>query len=167
MSRHFAKRQVRDALSTQNGLDVSNIQNAPVGSPWLVYRPKKDKCEASFSLVELPSENVIIFLPPPSGPTKFRSTAVKAYLTEQTPVSGESKTSAPDLTCSASQPSAPTSSVSLPMDMPTSSATESTHQLPLYTSPYSLNSSPPPILAYSTLLPTTNFEAARINEFNL
>lgn len=43
MSKHFAARQVRDALSTRNGPDVTDIHNTPVGAPVLVYRPEKDK----------------------------------------------------------------------------------------------------------------------------
>lgn len=51
--------------------------------------------------------------------------------------------------------------------MPTSSATESTLQLPFYTSMDSPNSSSPPILMYSTLSQTTDFHAASIAEFNI
>lgn len=82
MSRHFAKRQVRDALSNRNGPDVSEIYQTPIGSPVLVYRPEKDKWEGPYSLLELRGEDAIVLLPHPSGPTKFRTTVVKPYIVD-------------------------------------------------------------------------------------
>lgn len=43
MSREFAKRQVREAMASRNGPNVTAIHDTPVGSPVLVYRPEKDK----------------------------------------------------------------------------------------------------------------------------
>lgn len=43
MSRHFAKRQVCDAMNARNGPVVTDIHTTPTGSPVLVYRPEQDK----------------------------------------------------------------------------------------------------------------------------
>lgn len=67
MSRHFARREVRDALVTRNELDVLDISSKPMGSPALVYRCKKCMRERPFSLLDLHDEDTTVLLPPPSG----------------------------------------------------------------------------------------------------
>lgn len=79
MSKHFSSRQVKDALKTRNGPDVTDIHKTPIGAPVLVYRPKTDKWEGPYSILEINGEDIIVLLP--KGPTKFRSTVVKPYLT--------------------------------------------------------------------------------------
>ena len=79
MSRHFASRQVRYAMNARNGPVVTDIHNTPIGAHVLVYRPYKDKLEGPQSLLDVSSEDVTVLLP--SGPTKFRSTVVKPFLT--------------------------------------------------------------------------------------
>lgn len=78
MSKHFSSRQVKDALKVRNGPDVTEIHKTPIGAPVLIYRPEKDKWEGPYSLLEINGEDVIALLP--KGPTKFRSTVVKPFL---------------------------------------------------------------------------------------
>lgn len=78
MSRHFASRQIKDALATRNGPDVSDIHTAPIGSAVLVYRPSKDMWEGPYSLLDIQGEDIIVLTP--KGPQKFRSTVVKRYV---------------------------------------------------------------------------------------
>lgn len=83
MTRHFANRQVSHALSRRNGPDVSDIHKTPIGSHVLVYRPKKDKWDGPFALLDLKDEDAIVLLPPPSGPTKFRIIVVKPFIVDK------------------------------------------------------------------------------------
>lgn len=82
ISKHFASRKVRDPLKTRNGPDVTDIHKTPISAPVLVYRPEKDKWEGPYSLLEINGENIIVLVA--KGPTKFRSTVVKPYLTSRT-----------------------------------------------------------------------------------
>eukprot|EP00171_Calliarthron_tuberculosum_P002038 IDg2038t1 len=77
MSRHFAQRQVRDALNTPNGPNVQSIHEAPLGSHVLVYRIKKDKWEGPFSLLHIDGETCTVLCP--DGQKTFRTTVVKPY----------------------------------------------------------------------------------------
>lgn len=78
MSKHFAKRQVRGALHTRNGPDVTDIHKCPIGSPVLVYRPEKDKWEGPYSILDLKGEDVFVLTS--KGAQKFRSTVVKPFV---------------------------------------------------------------------------------------
>ncbi len=79
MSKHFASRQVRDALRMRNGPDITDIHSTPIGAHALVYRLHKDKWEGPYTLLDRQDENCTVLLPQPSGPTLFRSTVVKPY----------------------------------------------------------------------------------------
>lgn len=57
-SKHFASRQVRDALGAKNGLDMMNIDKGPLGSPVLVYCFEKVMCKGTvLSLIK--TENIL------------------------------------------------------------------------------------------------------------
>lgn len=43
ISKHFASRQVRDAIKTRNGPVDANMHNKPIGAPVLIHHPEKDK----------------------------------------------------------------------------------------------------------------------------
>lgn len=136
MSRHFAKRQVRDAFATRNGPDVSDIHATPIGHPVLVYRPEKDRWEGSFSLLAIRGEDVVVLLPPPSGPTKFRSTVVKPFLTA---LANSDATGDPGST-------------------PPVNGSRVTQT--------SQKASPPPTTTFTARLVSTDFTASRTAEFN-
>lgn len=91
MSRYFARRQVRDALRTPNGPNVTDIHQAPLGSHVLVYRTHKDRWEGPFALLGLEAETCTILCP--DGPKEFRTTVVKPY---KYPVATESPSESPD-----------------------------------------------------------------------
>lgn len=78
MTKYLASRQVREALGTQNGASVVDIQKTPTGASIFVYRPKSDKWERSFSLFEISGED--IFVVKSEKADKFGSTVVKLYL---------------------------------------------------------------------------------------
>lgn len=80
MSKHFATRQVKGALNTRNGPDVTDIHTTPIGAPVLIYRPEKDKWEGPFSILDIQGEDITVLMP--KGPAKFRSTVLKPFLTE-------------------------------------------------------------------------------------
>lgn len=84
MSKRFAKRQVQSALNSRNGPDVSDVHSIPIGGHALVYRPKTDKWEGPFSVLDINGEDVTLLLPPPSGPTKFRTTVVRPFRSDDT-----------------------------------------------------------------------------------
>lgn len=83
MSKHFASRQVRDALNTRNGPDVTDIQSTPIGAPILVYRPEKDLWDGLFTLLDIQGEDATVLTL--KGLTKFCSTVVKPYLAADQP----------------------------------------------------------------------------------
>lgn len=93
MSKYFARRQVRDSVRTQNGPDVSDIHSVQIGGHALVYRPKKDRWEGPYSVLDINGENITVLLSPPSGPTKFCLTDMKWYLSPST----ENSTTSPGL----------------------------------------------------------------------
>lgn len=80
MFRHFAKRQVQEAVANINGHIVSNTDKALIGSPVLLYRPNLNKWDGPFSLLERIGEVATVFLPPPSEPTKLRTTVMKPFI---------------------------------------------------------------------------------------
>lgn len=80
MSTRFAQRKVRDEMNTRNGPDARDVNSMTIGSHALVYRPKKDHWEAPYCVLEINGKEIMLLLPPPSGPNKFRSTVVKRYI---------------------------------------------------------------------------------------
>lgn len=70
MSRHFASRQVRAALDSRNGRNVTDIHTKPIGAPVFVYRPEKGKSDRPFSLLDIRGEEVIV-LTPKKAPLNF------------------------------------------------------------------------------------------------
>ena len=82
MSKYFAKSQVSAAVRTRNGPDTSDLHSAPLDSHVLVYRPELDKWEGPWPLLDIQGETCTVLLPPPSGPTPFRSTVVKRFISD-------------------------------------------------------------------------------------
>lgn len=80
MSKNFAKLQVSSAVRTRNGPDTLDIHTAPLNSNVLVYRPEVDKSDGAWSLLDIQGETCTVLLPPPSGPTKLRTTVVKRFI---------------------------------------------------------------------------------------
>jgi len=82
-----AERQVANALNIRNGPSTSAIHNLPPNSPVLVYREgntgQSGHWDGPFDLLTVEGETCTIKLP--SGPTTFRSTVVKPYLTDNNP----------------------------------------------------------------------------------
>lgn len=92
MSKHFAKSQVSTAVRTRNGPDTSDIHSAPLDSHVLVYRPELDRWDGPWTLLDIQGETCTVLLPPPSGPTKFRTTVVKRFI----PALDDNDVSAPE-----------------------------------------------------------------------
>jgi hypothetical protein len=82
-----AERQIADALNTRNGPSTSAIHDLPPNSPVLIYREgntgQSGHWDGPFDLLTVEGETCTIKLP--SGPTTFRSTIVKPYLTDDKP----------------------------------------------------------------------------------
>lgn len=76
MSRYFLSRQVRDAMASCNGPNVTDIHQVPIGSKVLVYRPQLERWDGPFDILGIDGEDVKGLLPPPAGPSKFKSTVV-------------------------------------------------------------------------------------------
>ena len=80
-----AKRQVNDALNHRNGPSTSALKDLPLNSLVLVWHEtpgnKAGHWTGPFSLLGINNEDCIVALP--SGPTTFRSTAVKPYFQEK------------------------------------------------------------------------------------
>ena len=78
-----AKRQVANALNTQNGPSTTNIHDLTLNSNVLVWREgntgQTGKWEGPYKLVALNGESCVLALP--RGNTPFRSTLVKPFLT--------------------------------------------------------------------------------------
>lgn len=77
MSKHFAKRQVRDTQNTRSGSEVPDIYKAPIGLTVLVYPPEKDKWEGLSSLLDVCKKNVTVLTPKVA--TEFCSTVGKPH----------------------------------------------------------------------------------------
>lgn len=79
-----AERQISDALNTRNGPIVNHLHDLPLNSDVLVYREgnagRSGEWTGPFKLLGIENETCKIDLP--RGPTDFRSTVVKPYLTE-------------------------------------------------------------------------------------
>ena len=79
-----AERQVTDALNQRNGPSVSILHDLPLNSDVLVWREgnagRSGRWTGPFKLLGIDGETCKVELP--SGPTDFRSTMVKPYLTE-------------------------------------------------------------------------------------
>lgn len=83
MTKHFARRQVRDTVRNRNGPDTLDIKTTPIDLHALVYRPEKDRWEVPYSILDMDDEYCTLLLPPPSGPSKFRTTVFKRYFPER------------------------------------------------------------------------------------
>ncbi|KAL3702992.1 hypothetical protein TMatcc_010179 [Talaromyces marneffei ATCC 18224] len=79
-----AQRQISDALNTRNGPSSTAVHRLPLNSDVLVWREGNTgyagEWTGSYKLLAVNNETCIIELP--SGPTSFRSTAVKPYHAE-------------------------------------------------------------------------------------
>ena len=71
--------QISKALRTRNGPSII-VQNIPIGSDVLVWRVHRKQWEGPYKLLILERENAKIQTP--NGPTTFRSTLIKPYITE-------------------------------------------------------------------------------------
>ena len=82
-----AKLQVNNALNQRNGPSTDAIHSLPLNSDVLVWREgnigQTGKWTGPFKLISLTDETCKIQLP--SGPTDFRTTVVKPYLTDPEP----------------------------------------------------------------------------------
>jgi hypothetical protein len=78
--RLYAKRRVKDALAMRNGPDTKNTLDLPLQSDVRVWR-EKEGWTGPYKLLAIEEETCTI--DKPQGPTKFRSTVIKPYLTEQ------------------------------------------------------------------------------------
>jgi hypothetical protein len=78
--RLYAERQVKDALAMRNGPDTKNTLDLPLQSDVRVWRGKEG-WTGLYKLLAIKEETCTIDMP--QGPTKFRSTVIKPYLTEQ------------------------------------------------------------------------------------
>lgn len=85
MSRYFAKTQLRDTLRNRNGLDVSEIHNAPLGWKVLVYRTKNNSWEGPFTLLNIDGEKCTVQCP--DGKKQFGTTVVKVFKESNGPIS--------------------------------------------------------------------------------
>ena len=83
--KHYAERQVADALNTRNGPVVSPLHDLPLNSNVLVWREGNaghvGTWTGPFKLLGIDGETCKVNLP--SGPTEFRSTTIKPYLIEE------------------------------------------------------------------------------------
>ena len=74
-----AARKVNDALNMRNGPSTTAVHDLPLNSQVLVWR-EKAKWQGPYRLISLQGETCVVELS--SGPTMFRSTSVKPYLTD-------------------------------------------------------------------------------------
>lgn len=95
MCKHFAKRQVCNALRAKNGPDVTDIHNTPIGAPVQVYCQEKDRWKGRYSLLNLNGEDAMVMTSKEAQ--KLQSTVVKPYLTPETEHNGNGTASAPQL----------------------------------------------------------------------
>ena len=76
-----AKRQINDALHMRNGPRVDAVYDLPLNSEVLVWREgqtnKLGSWTGPYALLSINGEECVVSLP--SGPTSFRSTAVKPF----------------------------------------------------------------------------------------
>ena len=77
LSRHFAKRQVRDAVRSGNGPNVSEIHKLPIVSKVVVYRTSSKHWEGPLILLSIDGETCTVQCT--DGPKQFRTTVVKPY----------------------------------------------------------------------------------------
>ncbi|KAI1185280.1 hypothetical protein F5B17DRAFT_42530 [Nemania serpens] len=77
-----ADRQIRDALDTRNGPDVSDVLGLPIGHEVRIYREKKG-WTGPFKILSIKGHNIVVDMPGShGGSTKFRSTVVKPFYRE-------------------------------------------------------------------------------------
>lgn len=81
MIKHFALIQVRHALRTRNGPDVSDILSATVFSPVVFYRERTDRSrkmwKGPFTILYIDDGEVTLLMP--TGPQKCLTSHVKPY----------------------------------------------------------------------------------------
>ena len=82
VSKLHAKRQVTAALRARNGPNVEDIHALALGSDVLVWRTHIEKWTGPYRLLAVEDETCTVELP--SGPTNFRSTSVKPYISDST-----------------------------------------------------------------------------------
>lgn len=78
--RKYAKRKVTDALCMRNGPRFSNLYELPINSKVFVWHEERG-WTGPYVLLSLEDQKCTINLP--SGPTLFRITVVKLYLTDE------------------------------------------------------------------------------------
>lgn len=82
MSRHFASRQVRDAMASRNDSNVTDIHPARIDLKVHVYQQQLDMCDGPFDILGIDEEDVTVLLRPSAGLSKFGSTVVMSFLDE-------------------------------------------------------------------------------------
>jgi len=79
-----AERQISDALNTRNGPNTTALHDLPLNSQVLVWREgiatQPGHWAGPYNLLNIEGETCTINIR--SGPTEFRSTSVKPYLTD-------------------------------------------------------------------------------------
>ncbi|OXV06896.1 hypothetical protein Egran_05336 [Elaphomyces granulatus] len=79
-----AERQVADALNTRNGPNTTAVHDLPLNAQVLVWREgntgQSRGWTGPYNLLNVDGETCTVNLP--GGPTNFRSTVVKPYLTD-------------------------------------------------------------------------------------
>ena len=78
-----AKRQINDALKARNGPDTLELHDHSMepGSKIIVWREHEKAWRGPYRLLKMDKETCTIELP--SGPTQFRSTSVKPFLSDE------------------------------------------------------------------------------------
>lgn len=87
-----AARKVTEALRMRNGPSTTAIHDLPLNSQVLVWR-EKAKWQGPYRLLSLQGETCVVELS--SGPTMFRSTSVKPYLTNANAAGDDSPSEPP------------------------------------------------------------------------
>lgn len=84
MAVHLCYSQVLRSIAFRNGLDTTDIKNAPINSLMLVYRPELCEWDSLYHLRWTDEEDCYMLLPPPSGLMKFCLNVIRCYMEPET-----------------------------------------------------------------------------------
>jgi hypothetical protein len=115
-----AERQVATALNMRNGPNTTAVYGLPLNSPVLVWREGNTGQPGSWSgpynLLSQENETCVVNLP--NGPTSFRSTVVKPYLTKNDELTEPAEDSQPEESITVDVPTESPNSQPLQQDQP-------------------------------------------------
>jgi hypothetical protein len=115
-----AKRQINDALATQNRPSTKAIHNLPLNSPVLVWRKgngnQSGSWDGPYKLVSASGELCVLALP--NGYKTFRSTSIKPYLVDDLVSLDTGFNALPESTATAAVLPAPPTDISIPLPQP-------------------------------------------------